>query len=90
MSIVLQLKRENIIEAIFSYLETNMSFDMGNYFVDEEDGTVQVTLKLTKRLPFNSTLQLITINETASELYSVNSYTSIFYYKFIMHNNFIS
>ena len=90
MSIVLQLKQENIIEAIFSYLETNMSFDMGNYFVDEEDGTVQVTLKLTKRLPFNSTLQLITINETASELYSVNSYTFIFYYKFIMHNNFIS
>ena len=67
-----------------------MSFDMGNYFVDEEDGTVQVTLKLTKRLPFNSTLQLITINETASELYSVNSYTFIFYYKFIIHNNFIS
>ena len=67
-----------------------MSFDMENYFVDEEDGTVQVTLKLTKRLPFNSTLQLITINETASELYSVNSYTLIFYYKFIMHNNFIS
>ena len=90
MSIVHQLKWENIIEAIFSYLETNMSFDMGNYFVDEEDGTVQVTLKLTKRLPFNSTLQLITINETASELYSVNSYTFIFYYKFIIHNNFIS
>ena len=82
MSIVLQLKWENIIEAIFSYLETNMSFDMGNYYVDEEDGTVQVTLKLTKRLPFNSTLQLITINETASELYSVNSYTFILYYKF--------
>ena len=82
MSIVLQLKWENIIEAIFSYLETNMSFDMGNYYVDEEDGTVEVTLKLTKRLPFNSTLQLITINETASELYSVNSYTFILYYKF--------
>ena len=44
---------------------------MGSYYVDEADGTVQVTLKLTKRLSFNSNLQLITINDTASELYSV-------------------
>ena len=56
---------------VFLYLETSVSFDMGNYSVDEADGTVQVTLKLTKRLSFNSSLQLITINDTASELYSV-------------------
>ena len=49
-----------------------MSFDKDNYYVDEEDGTVQVTLKLTKSLPFNSSLQLMTINDTASELYYLN------------------
>ena len=52
---------------MFAYLETGVSFDMDNYYVDEADGTVQVTLKLTRRLPFNSSLQLITINDTASE-----------------------
>ena len=46
---------------------------MGNYSVDEADGTIQITLKLTERLSFNSSLQLITINDTASELYSVAS-----------------
>ena len=63
----------SIITHLYTYLGTNLSFDTGNYFVDEADGTVEVTLKLTKRLPFKISLQLITINDTASKLYSVNT-----------------
>ena len=35
-----------------------MSFEMGKYTATESDGSVEVTLKLTKPLNFTSVLQL--------------------------------
>ena len=52
-----------------------MSFDKDSYNASEETGNVELTLKITKPIPFiNNTLQLVINNSnnyTASKLWSV-------------------
>ena len=51
-----------------------MSFETRQYEFEEGDGSVEVTISLSQLVPFNTSLELQTIDDTTtSELCSVNN-----------------
>ena len=54
---------------------TTVSFETTQYEFEEGDGSVEVTLSLSQPVPFNTSLELQTIDDTTtSELCSVNKH----------------
>ena len=49
---------------VYFVLETEVSFEKGEYKATESDGFVEVTLKLTEPMNFTSILQLEAIDTT--------------------------
>ena len=49
---------------VFCNLESIVSFESTTYEVEEGDGHVELTLELTKVVPFNTSLELHTIDDT--------------------------
>ena len=49
---------------MFCNLESIVSFESTTYEVEEGDGHVELTLELTKVVPFNTSLELHTIDDT--------------------------
>ena len=65
----------------FVISEATVSFESTKYEVEEGVGHVELTLALSQAVPFNTSLEIQTIDDTttttAGELCSVNSYSSI-------------
>ena len=50
----------------FVVLESTVSFESTNYVAEEGEGHVELTIALTEAVLFNTSLELQTINDTAT------------------------
>ena len=53
---------------VFVISESTVSFESTRYVAEEGDGHVELTIALTEAVPFNTSLELLTIIDTTSEL----------------------